>query len=358
MIHIIYKCIDHVVSSYINLLNQHRINYTIMPLEQVSGSALENCVPVIASIDRKTLEHISIHLSNNGVLVYDTLIKENLLSKCGKEWLMDRNSPIYYRIDHKALCAYLEVQIADHCNLKCRGCMHFSNIVDKPAFFPINSFEEDLQIMSDSLEILKFRIMGGEPLLNHNFEKYVILIREFFPKSKIIIVTNGLLLDKIPFGKLNILSEYQCEIDISIYPIIKEKLYKTTSILEMAKLKYRLIGDTKDFSVSFMKQLSLNPKYKKRCHERCSCNFWSEHKLSRCCLPSTISYYNECFGNSFVVDTSDFFEINHYFDGYSCMAFLQREMEFCKYCISQSQPITWKPFVDSRNAGINDYIVI
>lgn len=358
MIYVILSSIDPVVSTYTKLLEHHGIAYVVVHPEESHTLIPDGCIPIVVSIDRKTLEQISLILHQKGIHIYDVLIKENLLSECSVDWFTDRTSPIYYRVEHKALCAYLEVQIADHCNLKCKGCMHFSNLVDHSVFFSMDSFEKDLLYMKKSLEVLKFRIMGGEPLLNPNFENYVRIVRKMFPKSKLSIVTNGLLLDRVPMEKLQVLADCQCEIDISVYPIIQNKLQTIVTILEFIQLRYRLIGDSQNFSVSFMKQLSLNPNYTRRNHKRCSCNFWSEHRLSRCCFPATIPYFNECFGNIFDVKPTDFFEINSDFDGFSFLLFLQQEIEFCKYCVSKDRMIDWIPFVNSQKAKESDYVIV
>ena len=44
---------------------------------------------------------------------------------------------------------YLETHVADTCNLKCRGCMHFSNIASKPNFPDLKEFDRDFKRLSE-----------------------------------------------------------------------------------------------------------------------------------------------------------------------------------------------------------------
>ena len=60
-----------------------------------------------------------------------------------------------------------EIQIVDHCNLKCEGCNHFSNIAS-PWFMSLEEFTETIKLLSEKLGYLTKRLMilGGEPFLH------------------------------------------------------------------------------------------------------------------------------------------------------------------------------------------------
>ena len=90
---------------------------------------------------------------------------------------------------------YLEYHVAHHCNLNCRGCGHLSNLVEEESFGDFNQFKRDLTRLSELFENVKvIRLMGGEPLLNPDCISFVETARDVFPKARISIVTNGLLL--------------------------------------------------------------------------------------------------------------------------------------------------------------------
>lgn len=62
---------------------------------------------------------------------------------------------------------YLEFHIADHCNLNCKACEHYSGLVKEPHFPNLKKFTRDFERLHEFIDdIGKIRILGGEPLLN------------------------------------------------------------------------------------------------------------------------------------------------------------------------------------------------
>lgn len=117
-----------------------------------------------------------------------------------------------YRLD------YLEVHVAHHCNLKCKGCGHMSNLV--PEEFPsIEQFVKDLhQLKKYVWGIRRFRLLGGEPLLNPELPEYIIATREVYPDADIVVVTNGLLIPYIKDIVLTTMRNNFVSFDVSCYP--------------------------------------------------------------------------------------------------------------------------------------------
>ena len=70
--------------------------------------------------------------------------------------------------------SYLEFHVADHCNLNCKYCTHYSPLVEKPVFTDYERFEADFrQLKKLIIDIGVIRIVGGEPLLNPELGKYI-----------------------------------------------------------------------------------------------------------------------------------------------------------------------------------------
>ncbi|MBQ8886242.1 MAG: radical SAM protein [Candidatus Gastranaerophilales bacterium] len=148
-------------------------------------------------------------------------------------------------------CFWINIAMAQHCNLNCKGCAVFSPLAEKNVLSfsqPIKDFEH---IKSISREIIdfKFSYLGGEPLLNPNFLDIVKRMRELFPNSYQDFLTNGLLLPDNDeefwktIKKLNLnifISKYPIDIDRTNY----EKLAKKFSV----KINYRTINSTKIYS--------------------------------------------------------------------------------------------------------------
>ncbi|MBR6713350.1 MAG: 4Fe-4S cluster-binding domain-containing protein [Selenomonadaceae bacterium] len=81
-------------------------------------------------------------------------------------------SPIYWLEMDKTFITYLETNLIDSCNLNCKGCTHFSVLFNRKEIYPLETFRRDIRILSSKSDILRFRLLGGEPLLLNNLDKY------------------------------------------------------------------------------------------------------------------------------------------------------------------------------------------
>ena len=114
----------------------------------------------------------------------------------------------------------LEVHIAEHCNLNCQCCNHYSPLA-KEEFLDINIFEKDLnrlsQLTNGNISYLK--LLGGEPLLCPNLIDYFQTARKYFPNSNIVLMTNAILLNKCDDNFYEALRKYDIEICLTKYPL-------------------------------------------------------------------------------------------------------------------------------------------
>ena len=119
---------------------------------------------------------------------------------------------------------YLEVNLADHCNLNCQCCDHFSPIADK-VFLDYDQYVKDIHRLAELTDgkIGLMKLQGGEPLLNDRVLDYMRVTRECFPESHICLFTDGLLLPKLGERKennfWNVVREYEIEVRMTRYPI-------------------------------------------------------------------------------------------------------------------------------------------
>lgn len=89
---------------------------------------------------------------------------------------------------------YLEFHLTDHCNLNCKGCAHYSPMASDH-YADLYQLEKDLQRLAQLFRNIRLiRLMGGEPLLHPDVDRFIRTTRSAFPKSRIGIVTNGILL--------------------------------------------------------------------------------------------------------------------------------------------------------------------
>ena len=101
---------------------------------------------------------------------------------------------------------YLELQITDQCNLRCRHCY----IGEKPPQnLSVNQITEVLREFEE-MQGLRVMVTGGEPLLHSDFDALNDLLPDFSIRK--VLFTNGLLLNKNLLGRLNV-DEIQISID-------------------------------------------------------------------------------------------------------------------------------------------------
>ena len=73
---------------------------------------------------------------------------------------------------------YLEVHLCDHCNLKCKLCSHYCNLVQSEIFTDLKQYKKDINELAKKLNIKTIRLMGGEPLLNPDIEEFFKVFKE------------------------------------------------------------------------------------------------------------------------------------------------------------------------------------
>lgn len=105
-----------------------------------------------------------------------------------------------------------QIDIVRHCNLSCRACGHFSPYAPH-RFLTISNIDEDLTRLAQWSHANILYLMGGEPLLHPDILEIIQHAKDSHLADKVVVVTNGLLLDKMPqafWGELDelVLSQY------------------------------------------------------------------------------------------------------------------------------------------------------
>ena len=126
------------------------------------------------------------------------------------------------RMHTLALAPALDVHVADGCNLRCRGCVHFAPLAQK-RFLDLDGYEVDLSAIGAIPEIESyFRglfLMGGEPLLHPRIDDVITLTRRLLPHIRIVLATNGILLRRMGDKFWDALVNCGVEMQLSAYPI-------------------------------------------------------------------------------------------------------------------------------------------
>lgn len=191
----------------------------------------------------------------------------------------------------------VEMHIMDACNLNCRGCAHFAPI------FPNNvpdfsSRISDVEIFSRKFgHILRFAILGGEPFLNKDIDKYVEKIREILPYSTIEIITNGILIPGIPEETLEIIRENNICISISEYEPTHKIIDNIIGRLEKFEILYEVRSYSGKQKFNIPLSLTKDSKYEKRCISNGCITIWNG-KMARCPTLMYIDKFNQHFNKN------------------------------------------------------------
>lgn len=232
----------------------------------------------------------------------------------------------------------LEYHLADHCNLNCKGCTHFSNLVPEPVFGNLTQFKKDLSQLSTLFShIHTFFLLGGEPFLNPDVISYIKAVQTAFPYTNIIIVTNGLLMLSMEQELISFLRENQINISISAYNCLD--IDKIKNFVRENELCAELrIG--KDSFTKFLnpKGDSIPSESFSQCIRR-NCTYLGEGRIAACCLPFVVKYFNNYFHESIPeMESIDLYEPG--LTGHEIQRRLTRPMDLCRYC-STDVPYSW-----------------
>lgn len=245
----------------------------------------------------------------------------------------------------------IEMQTVDYCNLNCKGCSHFSPIFEKKAP-DFNARIQDLYLLRKLFhKIIFISLLGGEPLLSPDMDKYVTEARRLFPDSEIQIVTNGLLLCEgsgIGDDLLKLIAENNITVSISEYKPTHAVIQKIISRLEKFKVDYiiRPYDSKEKFNIAI--SVSNNSKYNLKCREE-GCVAVCEGKIAKCPTLLYLHKFNERFEQALPQD--GILELKDYKDGKRLIIDLNRKVPLCDYCIDCE--IDWS--ICNKDMTIDDF---
>jgi organic radical activating enzyme len=242
---------------------------------------------------------------------------------------------------------YVEFHLADHCNLNCRGCGHFSPIADE-TFASLTKYRLDLLRLKEFFSNLKMIVlMGGEPLLNPQIEDFLSLTRQIFPKSNIQLFTNGILLPNMPTTFWSTCRACSITIDISLYPPVVKKEATIINIVKSNGIKlqtHRVIN----FHAFYNKKGDTDAKKAfRKCRLRWYTPMLREGKLFICPKAATINYFVKKFGLD--IPRTGFIDIHSGdISGWDVKERLNEAASVCNYCTLGWDTIPTFPWTFSK----------
>ncbi len=233
------------VSDHTDHLNE----FMGIPIKNISEYELEG-IHVLIAVKYVYLHDITERLVNVDCYYTDmralkeifeteySVISQDMMDQINKLDLTDEQYVTFCIRQIRRVKLDFEVNIADHCNLNCQCCNHFSPLADQ-VFLDIDIFTRDLKRIRELTngEVGKIWLIGGEPLLHPQLTDFLYVSRSLFPKTHITLNTNGILLLKKDERFWQALRDTQIEITLTKYPI-QIDYQKIDQKINLEKVKY------------------------------------------------------------------------------------------------------------------------
>ena len=243
-----------------------------------------------------------------------------------------------------------EVALAEHCNLRCAGCDHFS-LIAEPEFVDIKEFERDFSRLSELFNgrAQEIHLLGGEPLLNPDIVLFLQVARKNFPQSVIDITTNGLLLKQMSDEFWTACRENKIVIQPTKYPIGLDYDALENIAVEHG-VEYHYFNNTNNIIKTLNKYpLDLNGLQDCRrsfrlCHRANKCIYLQHGRLYTCTVAPTIKHLNKRFGLKLMESPENSIDIYSAKSAQEILDFLARPIPFCKYCMPEKvqNALSWR----------------
>lgn len=239
-----------------------------------------------------------------------------------------------------------EISLADHCNLSCQMCDHFSQL-SKPWYVDMEQFDKDLEQMGRIYEhrIGYITLLGGEPTLHEGLIDCIKIVRREFPDSQLIILTNGVKLLELEHGKNGNLwqacRDYNVHITVTVYPIkldygkIEDKAKEYGVSLAMSS-NIHASELTKVVKISDRHTMDLEGGVEKFYCVNClyfnKFNVLKDGKLYMCPIAAHSNILNEKFGIRLELSKDDALDISSVDSWEEIADFSSWHVPFCRYC--------------------------
>lgn len=230
-----------------------------------------------------------------------------------------------------------EVHLAEHCNLNCASCAHFSSIASEE-YCSFEEYKKDIERMSFLLngEAGEIHILGGEPLMNNRINDYLKVMRTYFKSAVIGIVTNGILLDRMNQEFWDTCHNYDITLMVTQYPIrVKYEEFLKKAKQENIKYIYFRNTDNHCYMNKYPLDIEGNQDYKESfldCEMSNKCILLKKGKLYTCSVVGNIEHFNRYFGKNLEVSGQDFIDIYQVESKEEIAEALAAPIPFCRYC--------------------------
>ncbi len=233
---------------------------------------------------------------------------------------------------------FFDIEVTEHCNLNCKGCDSLAPLAGEE-YLDIAECEKDLSRLSEiSGGIMHhINILGGEPLLHPDIERFMTLTRKYFPTGRIVVVTNGILLKSMKQMFWETCKKNKIVLGVTRYPI---QLDYDWIISKAAKegVNFQWFGDDrKDHWVHTRMDMSgqMNGiESFSNCWNANNCTVVEHGRLYPCPRAAKIRHFNSAFKTDMPISDKDYLVIENIKSLEEIMTFLTKPIPFCRFCRS------------------------
>lgn len=237
----------------------------------------------------------------------------------------------------KRTLSCFEINLVEHCNLKCAYCTHFAPLAEE-YYYDVVVFEKDIKRISEltSTDLSTIRLLGGEPLLHPKLNDILKITRNYFPNTEIILVTNGILLLKKDTDFFETCKKNDIIIECTKYPI--EVDYKEIKrFLLDNNIKFRFARKTEIMQAKFVKYPLKRKGDISFFHSYIPCIFYQDitlrnGKIYQCPIVANIHILNKYFNTNFKISEKDYVDIHSIDSIEEVHSFINKKVPFCRYC--------------------------
>lgn len=252
----------------------------------------------------------------------------------------------------------MEIHAAEHCNLNCKNCSMFCGLVETGGFPDYQEFEIGIKKLKCFFpHIKKFRIIGGEPLLNPELAKFIRLIRKVYPFTDIRLISNGILVKKMSDSLVQTIIDNDVTFIVTQYISLKHSIDDINKFLSKTGMRYIVTEAVLEFQKIY--NASGNSDIEEnfyRCHWKGSCATMYGTKIATCYVPFVIHYLSEKFGLS--IEESGKIDLME--DGLTAQEIVRRmhtPFDMCRYCAPKGNWSEWERLEDKNNTTIQDWSI-
>lgn len=240
--------------------------------------------------------------------------------------------------NRRPVLKYLETHIVDHCNLNCKACSHYSPLAQE-YFEYVDKFKKNINELSKKLRFKSIRLLGGEPLLHPEINLFIEITNKAFPRAQLSIVTNGILLPKMPQSFWETCRDCSVSIDVSRYPNTEEIFQNSVALIEKNGVK---LGDVHDCPDMYVFHNPKGDSEKELAFKYCALKKYTilrDNKIYTCPKTAYIDIYNNFYKLKKSADKG----INICFSSAKkILRYLKKPVSTCEYCTYSGRFVEWE----------------